>query len=286
MITHLDNSFSDKNRSQSKQTSKKLTETPSPKKKSTSKPKTQLLSSFDKSRIIGKEPSSGRYSMKIKSNNEALSNKMPNFIMNYEVLLERVTNSKELKTTKENISKVSQSESNKGYINKNMNLNNAEVCPFTMPSEWKNKVVSKTRESKPLHDTHNIDDLVTTVKQRKTASNILHPPSSTIILQPVNPEEERCKEMRSLTNTEDIRDFYENTEECLKRIAKIKPVSEKEISHLVFDLPFEEDLKEKKLAVFDLDETLVHCEIKKPSKGEVQLMVKIPSGAMTKVIFF
>jgi phosphoserine phosphatase len=52
----------------------------------------------------------------------------------------------------------------------------------------------------------------------------------------------------------------------------------------MIDLPFEEEFKNgKKLAVFDLDETLVHCEIKNPKKGEFQVMVNVPNGTNTKV---
>jgi hypothetical protein len=99
-------------------------------------------------------------------------------------------------------------------------------------------------------------------------------------------EEERCVMIKSLTNTEDIKDFYIDTEECLKRISKIKVTGMNEIEHLKIDLHFEEEFKKgKKLAVFDLDETLVHCEIKKPNKGEYQIQVKIPSGEITNVQF-
>jgi hypothetical protein len=211
--------------------------------------------------------------------------------MNYEDLLQVVTKRKDNEHKDSNLSKkdknirVSQSETNKQPQISTLNsTNEKESCPFSVPPQWKNSDLCKmgtlSNVSKFTYDVDKIDDLVTTVKQRKISS--LNSPNivSSINLQT---EEDRCNEMKSLTNTEDIRDFYENTEECLKRIAKITPVPEKEIQHLLFELPFEEELKVKKLAVFDLDETLVHCEIKKPSKGEVQILVKIPSGVTTKV---
>ena len=95
---------------------------------------------------------------------------------------------------------------------------------------------------------------------------------------------EETKLVQNLTNQEDIKDFYEYTEECLKRIIKLKTPSLEEIQDLLFNLPFEEELKTKKLAIFDLDETLIHCEIKKPQKGQVQIMVNLPSGDTAKVI--
>jgi hypothetical protein len=96
-----------------------------------------------------------------------------------------------------------------------------------------------------------------------------------------NPEEQ--ENIISLTNTEEIKDFYEYTEECMKRIACLKVPTMEEISYLQIDLPFEKELETKKLAIFDLDETLVHCEVREPSKGQVQIKVKLPSGQKTKV---
>ena len=72
-----------------------------------------------------------------------------------------------------------------------------------------------------------------------------------------------------MTNTEEIKDFYEYIEECMKRIAVINIPDDKSIQHLKIDLPFEEELKVKKLAIFDLDETLVHSAFKKPSTFDI-----------------
>lgn len=71
----------------------------------------------------------------------------------------------------------------------------------------------------------------------------------------------------------------------MKRIINLNVPSLDEIKDLLIDLPFESELKTKKLAIFDLDETLIHCEIKKPSKAQVQIMVNLPSGEKAKVKF-
>ncbi len=68
----------------------------------------------------------------------------------------------------------------------------------------------------------------------------------------------------------------------MKRIATMVIPDYSKIEHLTFNLPIE-DLKTKKLAIFDLDETLVHCEIKKPHKGKVQINVKLPNGEIASV---
>jgi hypothetical protein len=105
---------------------------------------------------------------------------------------------------------------------------------------------------------------------------------SSIEKKKMTDEEEKI--VQKLTNTEEIIDFYEYTEECMKRIAMMKVPSDKEIEHLKLNLPIE--LGGKKLAIFDLDETLVHCEIKNPKKGQVLIDVKLPSGEKAHVSFY
>lgn len=92
----------------------------------------------------------------------------------------------------------------------------------------------------------------------------------------LEPEEEQ--RVKNLTNTEDIKDFYEYSEECIKRIVNLDIPGFDKIENLQIDLPFEEELKTKKLAIFDLDETLVHCEVKNLKKSHVQIKVTLPSG--------
>lgn len=69
----------------------------------------------------------------------------------------------------------------------------------------------------------------------------------------------------------------------MKKLVKFKIPLIKDISHMLIDLPFEEELKKKKLAIFDLDETLIHCELKKPQKAQFQIKVKLPYGGQTEV---
>jgi hypothetical protein len=95
---------------------------------------------------------------------------------------------------------------------------------------------------------------------------------------------EEEKVVQGLTNSEEVKDFYEYTEECMKRIVSMKVPAESEMQHLMINLPI--DLEGKKLAIFDLDETLVHCEIKNPKKGDVMIEVKVPSGEKAKVMFY
>ena len=204
--------------------------TPSPGKKPfISKFPLEDMEEFDE--IISKPFGKLSFTTKIKSNmikdNESLFKKMPNFLKNYDDLIDLI------------------------------------------------KIDSKDKFDKPaakipeiFRKTSNIEELVST-KERKVIENL-------------SAEEEKI--VQNLTNSEDIKDFYASTEECLKRIASLKIPDISTIEHLRFDLPFEEELKTKKLAIFDLDETLVRCEAKKPKKGKVQINIKLPNGEYAMVI--
>jgi hypothetical protein len=88
-------------------------------------------------------------------------------------------------------------------------------------------------------------------------------------------------DIKNLTNIEEIKDYYEYTENCLQLISKLKMPSIEEIEHLRLDLP--DKLLKKKLAIFDLDETLIHCELKNPQKAEKLITIKLPNGTKARV---
>lgn len=91
-------------------------------------------------------------------------------------------------------------------------------------------------------------------------------------------------DIKNLTNIEEIKDYYEYTENCLQLISKLQMPSLEEIEHLRLDLP--EKLLKKKLAIFDLDETLIHCELKNPQKAEKLITIKLPNGTKARVSEF
>lgn len=90
-------------------------------------------------------------------------------------------------------------------------------------------------------------------------------------------------DIKNLTNIEEIHDFYDYTENCLIMVSKMKMPSEQEIEHLKLDLP--ESLTKKKLAIFDLDETLVHCELKNPQNAQQAITIKLPNGKNARVSY-
>ena len=89
-------------------------------------------------------------------------------------------------------------------------------------------------------------------------------------------------DVKSLTNIEEIRDFYDYTENCLKLISTLKRPNSSEIEGMKINLP-EELTITKKLVIFDLDETLIHCELKNLSAADKIIDVKMPSGKEVKV---
>ncbi len=96
----------------------------------------------------------------------------------------------------------------------------------------------------------------------------------------VDKKEEKI-DVQTLTNTEDIEDFYDYTENCLIMIKKMKIPELKDIEHLCLDLP--KRLLKKKLAIFDLDETLIHCELKNIDKADKIITITLKNGAKARV---
>lgn len=114
-------------------------------------------------------------------------------------------------------------------------------------------------------DSHTVESLITQAKIEKE-------------------EEQDLDKLKNLTNIEEIKDYYEYTENCMHLISKLKMPPLEEIAHLQLDLP--EKLLKKKLAIFDLDETLIHCELKNPTKADKIISIKLPNGEKAKVRIF
>jgi hypothetical protein len=103
-----------------------------------------------------------------------------------------------------------------------------------------------------------------------------------LVTQVPNAKDEDRIDLQNLTNIEEIQDFYDFTENCLIMISKLTVPPLKEIESLQLDLP-EKLVNNKKLAIFDLDETLIHCELKNPKKADYPLTIKLPNGKSERV---
>lgn len=104
-------------------------------------------------------------------------------------------------------------------------------------------------------------------------------PKKSISTLTILPNEE---EMANLSNIEEITNFYEYTENCFRMIldieqetnlTKCKPIK----------FPFIDKIGEKRLAVFDLDETLVHCQVKNIKNPQSIIEVTLPSKQKGKI---
>ena len=96
------------------------------------------------------------------------------------------------------------------------------------------------------------------------------------------PELPSIENFESYTNMEMISDFYDYTEECIKMILELKKETiVKSSVKYSFNLPKED--KDKKIAIFDLDETLIHCTGKDTSNAQYIISVTLPSKQTVKI---
>ncbi len=86
-------------------------------------------------------------------------------------------------------------------------------------------------------------------------------------------------------NTNDKKDFFEYTEECFNLSSKVVIPTKEEIKDYLIELPFLNEMRKqkKKLAVWDLDETLIHCNQDEPDKADIQLIVKFSEKSSKRV---
>ena len=84
------------------------------------------------------------------------------------------------------------------------------------------------------------------------------------------------------TNQQMIKDEKEYMIDCLKVLAKLKKEGMPRCKQKVnFNFPPEE--KQKKIALFDLDETLVHCKNNEPGMDGDEVSIKLPTNKIVKV---
>ncbi len=121
-----------------------------------------------------------------------------------------------------------------------------------------------------------IDEIEKEHKTRKRAKTTINKNKLNLKRHQTNNEEK----IISLTNMEMISDFYEYTENCMRLIADLDPkIKLNKIPQR--DFIFKEHLERKKIAIFDLDETLIHCvgDIRTKKKEEYQqkIIVTMPT---------
>ena len=90
-------------------------------------------------------------------------------------------------------------------------------------------------------------------------------------------------ELESLSSTEDISNFYEYTKNCFKTMVELENIS-KITKCTPLSFPFDNDIgPNRRLAVFDLDETLIHCMVKNIDESQHIIEVTLPSRKKGKI---
>ena len=101
-------------------------------------------------------------------------------------------------------------------------------------------------------------------------------------------EEERKnqkEEMKEMTNIQEITDFNQYTKNCMELIDEMNSKGALELSKYPITkereviLPFVNEIAKgkKRLAIFDLDETLIHCELNPENKSQTTIDVVLPN---------
>ena len=92
------------------------------------------------------------------------------------------------------------------------------------------------------------------------------------------------EEVQSLSNIEEISNYYSYTENCFEMMYDLE--KNNQINKCIpLSFPFDKIIneKKKKLAIFDLDETLVHCQVNNIEECQFQIEINLPSKKKGKI---
>ena len=95
-------------------------------------------------------------------------------------------------------------------------------------------------------------------------------------------EDNKNEDFQKMTNIQEIHDFHKYTSNCMDIIAKMEMPDESSLTKQFVTLPFAEDIgndgNKKRLAIFDLDETLTHCKLKNIESAQRKVKIKISAS--------
>lgn len=152
---------------------------------------------------------------------------------------------------------------------------------LSLPNSSPKKSGNEIRKTNTFDE--KLDELVQAIKNKKMSNSSKALRTYAIHQKPVESKFEQLEKFKTFTNTENISDFYEYTENCIRLILNIKP-KEKSVAPVFFH--FEENpSKKKKIAVFDIDETLLHCtgQVKKDAQPNHVIQVTLPSKKLVSI---
>jgi len=143
-----------------------------------------------------------------------------------------------------------------------------------------NKIPEKVNLAKKLQLSP--EDNFTNTENKKT-KEVLDNLANSFKAVSIKIEDEQIDDLIDSLN--DKKDFYEYNEECFKKCNKVIIPQKDEIKDFLIELPFLEEMRKNKLklAVWDLDETLIHCIQDEPHKADIQLEIKFSSKSIKRV---
>jgi len=207
-------------------------------------------------------------------------------ILKKNLIKEPIIEEKTKSNTSLNITKIENENDDNNTENNNNNKVNNKINSIIKNIKEENKQIL----NKALSKTDDVLDNKSNLERRITGlatycvpkKNLFRPPpKKTVSSNYLNFNQE---EVESLSNMEDITNFYTYTEMCFQLMIEI------EKSNIInkctpLDFPFDDIINsgKKKLAIFDLDETLVHCQAKNIEECQFQINVNLPSNKKGKI---
>ena len=154
------------------------------------------------------------------------------------------------------------------------------------------KIIDDFRRSSPMKIQNQTDlydecwNLVNSFKKEKRKSE--RTSSSTLKRKSFLICKEDNANVKDMTNIQEINNnFHEYTRACMEIIAKMEIPNESTLTKQFVTLPFENKIGfgegKKRLAIFDLDETLIHCELKEIDSAQKKIKIKM-SASLKKTI--
>lgn len=101
------------------------------------------------------------------------------------------------------------------------------------------------------------------------------------------------EDVKKMTNIQEISDFYEYTKNCMHLISEMAsqkvlsldkyPLSKEQYINLPFLNQVGIGKNKKRLAIFDLDETLIHCELNPEKASQTTIEVMLPNKKVKSI---
>ena len=216
----------------------------------------------------------------------SLNIKIDNDLLLEDNILNHAKSKIDLPCIKDNFSRKNTSERYNTVKDKN-NIKTLEKSFDEIITNLRNDIIKKNRKISSINEN-------TLSVHKEKLNKFLNEDSPQNVKKRISFKEKICNnnrcmyinsdELRSLSNMEEITNFYSYTEDCFRLMFEIEKIEKiNKCKPVEFD--FVETIKKgiKKLAIFDLDETLVHCQAKNIEECQHIIEVKISEYKKAKI---